>query len=61
MERVCESCGGTDDELVLVQRVDLGAEQPGPSPPATSGAEELWCFSCRSMYPHEEADGNLAP
>ena len=19
-------------------------------------ATELWCFSCRSMYPHEEAD-----
>lgn len=54
MERVCESCGREDDDLVLVQRVYVVPESwdtPGSSQTMPGG--ELWCFSCRSVYPHE--------
>lgn len=54
----CDSCGsdGTGDgDLVSVQRVYLVA-----APEGAVGADgmrvlddiEMWCFVCRSMYPH---------
>ena len=49
MERVCESCGGEDEELVLVR----GA---GPDGSADGAPTELWCFACRSERPHEVVD-----
>ena len=54
MERVCENCAREDEDLVLVNRVYVVPETwdtPGSS--TTMGDAELWCFSCRSMYPHE--------
>ena len=57
MERVCENCAREDDELVTVHRVYLTPETwdtPGSS--RTEDAVELWCFSCRSQYPHEVVD-----
>jgi hypothetical protein len=57
MERVCESCAREDDDLVVVKRVYVVPESwdtPGSS--STSNDTELWCFSCRSIYPHEVAD-----
>ncbi|MGH9301595.1 MAG: hypothetical protein ACRD0I_11940 [Acidimicrobiales bacterium] len=61
MERVCESCAAEDEELAAVYRVYVTPEtwdQPGS---ATRVIEpELWCFTCRSMYPHESADDDTA-
>ena len=53
MERVCESCAREDDDLVVVRRVYVVPESwdtPGSSTTVTES--ELWCFSCRSLYPH---------
>jgi hypothetical protein len=62
VERVCENCGGEDDDLVAVHRLYVVPES-WDSAGGTSRVEatELWCFSCRSMYPHEVADGDGAP
>ncbi|HEX2038436.1 MAG TPA: hypothetical protein VHF47_01755 [Acidimicrobiales bacterium] len=57
MERVCESCAREDDDLVVVKRVYVVPETWDTPGSATTVAEtELWCFSCRSLYPHEVAD-----
>lgn len=59
-ERACENCAAVDDDLELVRRVYV---TPGPEPwDRPAGVDiveepELWCFSCRSMYPHQPADG----
>lgn len=54
MERVCENCAREDDDLVLVRRVYVVPESWDTAESATTVVEpELWCFSCRSMYPHE--------
>ncbi len=63
MERVCENCAREDDDLATVHRLYVS---PGSwdQPAATTRVEqtELWCFSCRSMYPHEleEQEGEEA-
>ena len=49
MERVCESCGGEDEELVLVR----GASTDGT---AEREPTELWCFTCRAERAHEVVD-----
>jgi hypothetical protein len=57
VERACENCAGDGDELMLVRRVYVVPESwdtPGSS--STVDEAELWCFSCRSQYPHEPAD-----
>ena len=57
MDRVCENCAREDDELVLVRRVYVTPDSwdtPGSS--RTQPGTELWCFSCRTQYPHEPAD-----
>lgn len=59
VEHVCENCARDDDDLVLVNRIYVVPESwdtPGSSTTMTDA--ELWCFSCRSMYPHQvvEAD-----
>lgn len=56
MERVCENCAGEDDDLVVVQRLYVVPEtwdQAGST--VRVPTDELWCFSCRSIYPHEVA------
>jgi hypothetical protein len=58
MDRVCENCAGEDDELVLVRRVYVVPEAwDTPGSRTTVEQDELWCFSCRSLYPHEVVDG----
>jgi hypothetical protein len=52
----CQSCGGADDELVEVRRVYVQVDDQG----VVTGEEtvdevELWCRSCRSLYPHRPA------
>jgi hypothetical protein len=61
----CDSCGtdrARDDDLVNVQRVYLVA----PSEGTVGGGPgeqvrvlddiEVWCFVCRTMYPHQTLD-----
>jgi hypothetical protein len=56
-ERVCENCAREDDELLLVRRVYLTPETwDTPASSRTEPGSELWCFSCRSLYPHEVAE-----
>lgn len=56
-ERVCESCGGADDELLPVRRVYLRDDRPGGEPVDRVGVEvELWCVPCTSQYPHRPVD-----
>jgi hypothetical protein len=58
-ERVCESCGREDDDLVAVRRIYVTPESwdtPGSS--KTMPDVEVWCFPCRTMYPHEPVDGD---
>jgi hypothetical protein len=57
VDGVCENCAASEDELTLVRRVYVVPESwdtPGSS--TTLEDPELWCFSCRSQYPHEPAD-----
>jgi hypothetical protein len=54
VERVCENCAGEDDDLAAVHRIYVTPESW--STPASARPQpdvELWCFSCRSLYPHE--------
>lgn len=54
MERVCENCAREDDDLVLVNRTYVVPERWDTAASTTTMPEgELWCFSCRSMYPHQ--------
>jgi hypothetical protein len=54
MERVCENCAREDDDLVLVNRVYVVPESWDTKGSTTRMEEpELWCFSCRSDYPHK--------
>jgi hypothetical protein len=55
-ERACENCAREDDDLAAVHRVYVIPESwdtPGSSQMLDD--IELWCFSCRSQYPHEPA------
>ena len=57
MERVCENCARPDDDLATVHRVYVTPESwDTPSSYSVEEAVELWCFSCRSQYPHEPVD-----
>jgi hypothetical protein len=62
VERVCENCAGEDDELVAVHRLYVVPES-WDTPGSTTRVEEieLWCFSCRSLYPHEPAEAAPEP
>jgi len=57
VERVCENCAGEDDDLVVVHRLYVVPDS-WDSPGSTTRVEEteLWCFSCRSLYPHEPGE-----
>jgi hypothetical protein len=57
MERVCESCAREDEDLALVNRLYVVPEAWDTQASVTKiDQAELWCFACRSMYPHEMAD-----
>ena len=54
---VCQNCTREDDDLVAVRRLYVVPEswdQPGSV--TRTDDVELWCFSCRTQYPHEEAE-----
>jgi hypothetical protein len=51
---VCENCAREDDELIAVRRIYVVPESwDTPASTTTVPDVELWCFACRSMYPHE--------
>jgi hypothetical protein len=55
---VCDNCARDDDEVMAVHRVYVVPEAwdtPGSS--TTLSDIEQWCFSCRTMYPHEPLPG----
>lgn len=54
VDRVCENCAREDDDLAVVHRLYVVPESWDTAGSVTRVDEsELWCFSCRSMYPHE--------
>ncbi len=56
-ERVCENCGGPDDELVPVRRVYIRDDVPeGEATDTVCDEVELWCLSCTTQYPHRPVD-----
>ena len=50
---ICESCAREDDDLMAVRRVYL---HPDSEATTTMPEVELWCFSCRTMYPHQPVE-----
>jgi hypothetical protein len=50
----CESCGATADDLIAVHRVYVTPEAWDTEGKVDVVDEvELWCFPCRSLYPHQ--------
>ena len=59
----CGSCGAEADDTAPVRRVyvtpggwDLGADEPAPDTVDVVDEVEVWCFPCRSQYPHHPAE-----
>jgi hypothetical protein len=50
VETACANCGRDDDDLSAVHRVYLLPEE------RTLDEIEWWCVSCRTQYPHRDAD-----
>lgn len=54
---VCQNCAREDDDLVAVTRLYVQPETwDAPGKVTPTNEVELWCFSCRTQYPHEEAE-----
>ena len=54
----CDNCDRHDDELVVVHRLYVVPEAWDTAGSVTKvETTEQWCFSCRSVYPHELAEG----
>jgi hypothetical protein len=52
----CASCGGPADALEEVRRVYVTVDEHGRVTEAQTVADaELWCLSCRSLYPPRPA------
>jgi thymidine kinase len=51
----CESCGRTED-VVLVRRLYVTPEAWDTPEQIVVAGEELWCFVCRTHYPHEQLE-----
>ena len=50
----CESCGRDDSDLERVHRVYVTPEAWDTEAKTQVLEEvEIWCFSCRTHYPHE--------
>lgn len=55
---MCDNCGRPDDDLVTVHRLYVVPEAwDHPGSQTRVEEAETWCFSCRSMYPHD-VDGD---
>ena len=55
MVATCESCG-RDEEVVRVRRLYVTPEAWDTPGKVEHGGEEVWCFVCRTHYPHELLD-----
>ena len=54
----CENCDRDDDDVVGVHRLYVVPEDWDTAGSVTKVDQvERWCFSCRSLYPHEVAEG----
>ena len=54
----CDSCGRDDEDLAKVHRVYVTPEAWDTEEKAEVQADvEVWCFSCRTHYPHEAVAG----
>ena len=52
----CDNCDRDDDELIVVHRLYVVPEDWDTAGSVTKvETTERWCFSCRSVYPHELA------
>lgn len=57
MPSLCDSCAREDDDVIFVRRVYVTPESWDTEGSAKTAPEvEQWCFSCRSVYPHEVAE-----
>lgn len=53
---LCHNCARDDDELAPVKRMYVVPESwDTPASSTTVDEVELWCYSCRTQYPHEDA------
>ena len=52
----CESCGDEGGELVTVRRLYITPEAWDSPERVARGELEVWCFVCRTHYPHEDPD-----
>ena len=59
MDGTCESCGREHEEVVLVRRLYVTPEAWDTAGRVDLGGEELWCFVCRTHYPHQDPEADL--
>lgn len=53
----CHSCGSTDEDVIAVHRMYVVPEDWDTKPEQSVQDDiEMWCFSCRTHYPHVLAD-----
>ncbi len=57
----CESCGDVEVELTLVRRLYVTPESWDTPYRVEPGGREMWCFVCRTHYPHQELDAEGEP
>lgn len=56
MEATCDNCGATSADREPVHRMYVVPESWDTERSETVLPDvERWCFSCRSMYPHQPA------
>lgn len=55
----CESCGDVDVEVERVRRVYLTPESWDTQQRVEPAGLEMWCFVCRTHYPHAEPDDDF--
>ena len=53
----CQNCDRPDDELEPVRRMYVVPESwDAPGSATTLDEIEWWCYSCRTQYPHSDAE-----
>jgi hypothetical protein len=53
----CDSCGRDEDDLARAHRVYVVPESwDTPGSVTVQDEVEVWCFSCRTHYPHQPLD-----
>lgn len=56
---VCQNCAREDDDLAAVKRLYVEPETwDSPGRVTRTDDVELWCYSCRTQYPHETPGGD---